>query len=176
MEQVQENIEHKYEEFLELLKTNPEAIESQVVKNQCKNLLYDLLENAKDDIWSIDKIIEILKLNIIDKNEIKNKIKELLDTAIVKAKEDSSWWVKVASLLTLEIIDKNEVESEFKELLDIALKQAITFSLHREWCYTPPNCIELLKLNIVNKSEIKDKVKTLLNKMHDNLYLLHYLG
>ena len=31
--------------------------------------------------------------------------------------------------------------------------------MHREWCYTPPNCIELLKLNIVNKSEIKDKVK-----------------
>ena len=66
MEKINENIENKYSQFLELLKTNPEVIESQAVKNEYKKLLEIAFENVKSDLYW-DVVPELLKLNILKK-------------------------------------------------------------------------------------------------------------
>ena len=157
MERTQENIENKYKEFLELLKANPEAIESQVIKNEYKELLETAFEKAKSSgNWARYVVPELLKLNILDKSEIKEWYKELLKTAFEEAKTNPYWAEVVPELLKLNILDKSEIKEWYKELLETAFEEAKTNPYWAE--YVVP---ELLKLNILDKSD-KERYKELL--------------
>ena len=86
MEKTQETIENKYKEFLELLKTNPEAIESQIVKNEYKDLLETVFEGAKTNSdWAIYILPKLLKLDMLEEND-KERYKDLLYIAFENAK------------------------------------------------------------------------------------------
>ncbi len=158
MEQAQETIENKYKEFLELLKTNPEAIEGQAVKNEVKELLELAFKWVDNDYYRRDIITWLLKLNIVDKNEIKEQYKEfLLDIAFKKAKSDFGWAHDIAVWLELNIINKNEIQEQCNELFNIVFENAKSDS---GWA-----CVvsEWLNSNIIDKNEIKEQYKELLN-------------
>ena len=82
----------------------------------------------------------------------------LLDKVFEKAESDSDWTCEIPELLELNILDKSN-KKEYMMLLDNAFEKAES---DRYWAtYTIP---ALLKLNIIDKGEIKEKHITLLDK------------
>jgi len=171
MEKINENIENKYKEFLELLKTNPEAIESQVVKNEYKELLESAFEEA--DTEAADLVSELLKLKILDESD-NERYKELIVSAFENAKSNSYWAKIVPELLRLKILDKID-KKRYKELLKTAFKNAkLNYNLLRKgrwnsvdfnWAeYVVP---ELLKLKMLDESD-KKWYKKLLGTAFEN--------
>ena len=103
-------------------------------------------------------IPELLKLNILDKND-KEWYKEKLIQSMTYAKHNISWAENVLpELLKLEILDKNDknfCKNLFTEIINNAQSNAVWAGI-----VLP----ELLKLNILNKDEIKDDYKKLLEQ------------
>ena len=146
----------RIENFLKLLKTNPEAIEHQVIKNNIKDLLEHALEIAEGDYgWATNIVPVLIKLNIFNKSD-KEWYKDLLEHALEIAKDNSNWTRSVVpELIKLNILDKSDKEW-YKDLLEHALEIAKDNS---NWAgYIIP---ELLKLNILDKSD-KEWYKDLL--------------
>jgi len=158
MEEIHENIEHKYKEVLKLLKTNQEAIESQAVKNEYKDLLSYAMKKAKQDPDFANYIVpELIKLNLIDKWD-KERYKKLLSYAMRKAEKDDDFAKYIVpELIKLNLIDKWDKE-RYKKLLSYAVKKS---EKDYDWAkYIVP---ELLKLNIIDKWEIIQQYKDLLS-------------
>jgi hypothetical protein len=125
----------KFEDFLELLKNDPEAIDIQIIRNEYKELLDKYFEKVKRDFKrdkydfkSAYEIIDLLKLKILDHSEIKDQYKDqykdLLKIAF-KRTEDQ-WWIRygLPQLINLKILDNSEIRDQYKDLLKIAFKNA----------------------------------------------------
>ena len=113
----------RIEEFLRLLKTNPEAIERQAVKNEYKHLLETAFEEAKSNYrWAERVVPYLLKLKILDESD-KKRYKQLLETAFEEAKSNYDWARGVVPyLLKLNILGESEIN------IDIDLPQHITLN------------------------------------------------
>ncbi len=159
----------KFKEFLRLLKTNPEIIENQAIKNEYKNLLEIAMDRAKvNGYWSETVVPELLNLNIIDKSD-KEWYKELLDIAMKEAKSNIDWAKYIIpKLLKLNIIDKSEIKKQYKELLEVAIEKAKSGN---DWAGDVLPI--LLNLNIIDKSD-KEWYKELLDVAIDKIKSSYY--
>ena len=67
---IKDREKEKFEEFLRLLKTNPEIIENQVIKNEYKELLKTAFKKAESNSdWAIYIVPALLKLKILDESD-----------------------------------------------------------------------------------------------------------
>ena len=126
------------------------------------------LEEAKSDPYWAEYIVpELLKLNIIDKNEIKEKYKELLEVVLDEAKLGRIRALyTVPKLLKLNIIDKSDKE-RYRELLLTAIENS---KLNPDWVEYV--VLELLRLNVIDKSD-KERYKKFLETSIESVELYH---
>ena len=155
-----ENIENKYEEFLELLKTNPEAIESQVMREQYKELLEHAIEEAKEGkFWAIQSVANLLNINMLD---IKDKERcNMIATQVIKWSKYNINWAEyiLPELLKLNMVDKNKLKDEFTETIKERIRNCKSGTPSR------PILLGLLKLNVVDNSDIKTELTELLKQL-----------
>jgi hypothetical protein len=106
----------RIENFLELLKTNPEAIESQIIKKEYKNIVYEMFENAKkrgsEYVLKFLNLLNLGKLNnLLNNNEIENICRGILITSTksMEMEDGGDWAVVIEELLELNVLDKKEI-------------------------------------------------------------------
>ena len=168
-------IEHgeneKIEIFFELLKTNPEAIESQIIKNEYKKILYKTFEDFKSGEneyakrWYMLNLLNLLNLgksnDILNNDEIENICREILIIVVKDIEIGQNCVNIIEELLKLNVLDKKEIKKKCEESLDANINNN-------------PKSIRnfhILKLDIWDKGEIKEKYKgkciDLLDRMGD---------